>query len=219
MQVAVTCRPFPLVWLLLSAAGCHWVAGNPDVDLNSDFAWQGGSLPSSVRDQNFVPTVWVRVSSSEPNSAGSGNEVGVLSSRVRQAFLADDWQVVDERAQAAVWLDLDIRYWGINPVRDQAASTYDKVVRAQRPQYFGAGESAHPGEYGSRAFLTPVTATISRYSASVVEFDLVLDIHLKRGAMEGKRTLVVWARRIDLQEQDAALAISERVLEALREVM
>ncbi len=62
---------------------------------------------------------------------------------------------------------------------------------------------------------------ISSLVANVVEYDFILDVHLKRKGSEQqqeRQTLIVWVRKIDLEEQVAAAAIVDSVLTALREV-
>ncbi len=59
----------------------------------------------------------------------------------------------------------------------------------------------------------------SERGGAVVEFALVVDVHVKQGdTLEEQRPLVDWARRIDLGEQEAAIELTEQVLSALREV-
>lgn len=197
------------VWMLaVSLTGCHWLAGNPDATLNHGMFWRETVPSPPVRD---TPQIWVRVGSAE----ASAGRVRVLSTRVRQALMQHGWEVVEDRSRASVLLDLEIRFWGVNPIRDQAKSTYTKVLAGQRPDRMRAKETPARGRFSGRSLLTPIGATISAYTANVVEYNLIVDIHLKQEDLQEKRTLVVWVRKIDLEEQEAANEISKRVLEAL----
>lgn len=197
--------------LAVPLTGCHWLSGNPDAVLNHGVFWRETVLSPPVRQ---TLRIWVRVGSADP----SAGRVPVLATRVRQALMQHGWEVVEDRNRASVLLDLDIRYWGVNPIRDQAKSTYAKVLVGQRPERIGAKETPARGRFSSRSFLTPIIGTISAYTANVVEYNLIVDIHLQQNDLEEKRTLVVWVRKIDLEEQEAANEISKRVLEALAEV-
>ena len=224
-------RPALASLSLLGLVGCHWLAGHPDAELNGGFAWHPAPLspplaeldpsPSprdaaaGVRDPDPRRRIWVRVRADE----AAGSRVPVLSSRVRHELGELGWLVVEDRSRASVWLDLQVRYWGVNPVGDLGVSAYAKLEDSQRPDLLGVKEEVQRREINPRIILTPSAFVISRMVADVVEFDLIVDTHLKQGSqLEEKQTLVVWVRRIELGEQEAAIAISDRVLEALRGV-
>jgi hypothetical protein len=200
----------------LPLGGCAWVdwlVGNKDATLNGGYRWVDSSLPSP--EHGPQARIWVRVRVGDVDQG----RVRVLSSRVRRVLSEKGWQVVEERSPGAAWLDLRVRYWGVSPVNDRGVSALNKVVRAHDPALLEAGETERLGELSTRAVLTPGAALITRRFSNLEEYVLILDLHLRAGAsLEAMRSLVVWARRIDLGEQEAAVEISEQVLAALSEV-
>ncbi len=203
--------------ILVPCAGCHWLAGNPDASLNGAVIWRDAEPSPIESDSDRDRVVWMRVRA----GLADGNTVQVLSDRVRQLLREEGWQIDEDRAGASVWLDLDIRYWGKNPVRDEAGSTYAKVLRGRRPDLLAEGETGRGGRFSPRSLLTPAEAVISSLVANVVEYDFIVDVHLKRKGSEQqqeKQTLIVWVRKIELEEQAAAAAIGDSVLTALRAV-
>ena len=76
--------------------------------------------------------------------------------------------------------------------------------------------------FSPRSLLTPAEAIVSRIVADVVEYDFIVDVHVlqrnERDVSQEKQTLVVWVRKIDLEEEEAAIGVGERVLAAVREV-
>jgi hypothetical protein len=204
--------------LVVSCGGCHWLAGNPDATLNGSVLWFDAEPSPVLSSLELGQTVWVRVRGND----AVGNSVRVLAGRVRQELLQQGWQVTEDRARAAVWLDLDIRYWGLNPARDEAGSTYAKVLRDRRPDLLAEGETARGGRFSPRSILTPAEAIVSSIVANVVEYDLIVDMRvLQRGRRDDTQetqTLVVWVRKIDLEEEEAAIGVGERVLAAIQGV-
>ena len=203
---------------LTSCAGCHWLAGNPDATLNGAVKWLDAKPSPVVGSGELGRTVWIRVRASEDVD----NFVPVLAGRVRQELMDEGWQVSEDRDRAAVWLDLDIRYWGQNPARDEAGSTYAKVLRDRRPDLLAEGETARGGRFSPRSLLTPAEAIVSSIVANVVEYDFIGDLHvLQRGSRDDsqeRQTLVVWVRKIDLEKEEAAIGAGERVLSAIRDM-
>lgn len=200
----------------LPCAGCHWLAGNPDATLNGAVVWREDQPVSIMAQADLDRVIWVRVRA----GTTAGNTARVLEDRVRRLLREEGWRIDADRAAATVWLDLDIRYWGVNPVRDEAGSTYAKVLRDRRPDLLAEGETARGGRFTARSLITPVESVISSLVANVVEYDFIVDVHVMRtgGEQQESQTLIVWVRQIDLEEQPAAAAVGDRVLEALRAV-
>ncbi len=208
-------RSLIVLAILMPCTGCHWLAGNPDGRLNGSEAWYDAAPAPVTRSSDLGRTVWVRVRASE----STRNSARVLAGRVRQELMEQGWQVSEDRERAAVWLDMDIRYWGQNPARDEAGSTYAKLLRDRRPDLLAKGEVARGGRFSGRSFFAPAEAIVSSIVANVVEYDFIADIHLLqrsgRSVSQEKQTLVVWVRKIDLEEEEAAVGAGELVLAAI----
>jgi len=213
MRVVQTLALWACSTLLGGCGWLDWVVGNEDTEVRCDHVWQFGPLirPAIGAD----PRIWVRVRD-EDIEAG---KVRVLSTRVRQALGELGWTVDDARLPGITWLDLSIRFWGACPVHDRGQSAFAKVLRAHDPSILAVGEEARGIELGPRRVLTPGVSLISDRLWTLVEYVLVLDVHLREAlGREQKRTLLVWARRVDLDEQEADIQISRQVKAALTQV-
>ena len=94
-------------------------------------------------------------------------------------------------------------------------------LRDRRPDLLAEGETPRGGRFSARSFLTPAEAVISSIVADVVEYDFIVDLHLKRRGSElqqERQTMIVWVRQIDLEREVATKAVGDRVLEELRSV-
>jgi len=208
---------FAMLLVLVGACGgcawIEWVVGNEDIEVRCDHSWEHGPLIPPVAGSDR--RIWVRVRDADVEAS----KVRVLSTRVRQVLSELGWSVGDTRVPGIAWLDMRIRFWGACPVHDRGKSAFAKVLRAHDPSMLAVGEKAQGVEFGARRVLTPGASLISERLSTLVEYVLILDLHIRDYQdREQKRTLIVWARRVDLDEQEADIRISKQVQKALTQV-
>lgn len=182
---------------LFVSASCETLVGPPR--LRSGLVWRDAPLPPLSAE--VAPRIWLRVRGAEQARRRS------LRLQLRRMLLEEGWQLLEDRAAAAVWLDVELRFWDENPFRDEGRSIWQHVLLGDRSRDLAA---LAPAAQDRRGILSGMGSTER-------EHDVVLDLLLRRPRGEAARSsLVAWVKRAELDDAEAAQSLAELVREGLR---